>query len=64
MLILFPKRKGIKIATTIIFDAIKRKEDIKIILGMIYFASAFGAINSKEQQALMQYLKEYQERGQ
>lgn len=63
MIILFPRRKGIKIATTIIFEAIERKEDFKIILGMIYFASAFGAITPKEQQAIIQHLKEHMSLG-
>lgn len=60
MIILFPKRKGIKIATTLIFEAIKERQDYLFILGMIYFAAKFGAITPKEQQALMQYLEESQ----
>ena len=62
MIILFPKRKGIKIATTIIFQAMEDKMPYDFIVGMIYFASAFGAINPKEQQALMQYLNKENER--
>ena len=58
MLILFPKRKGIKIATTIIFDAIEKGADSAYVLGMIHFAFAFGAITLKEEQALFEYLKE------
>ena len=60
-LILFPKRKGVKIATTLIF---KEMEDLTgshkyfFVLGMIYFAAKFGAITYKEQIALTEHLNE------
>ena len=58
MLILFPKRKGIKIATTILFELIETHKDQTYIQGAIDFARAFGAITEKEQLALCDYLKE------
>ena len=56
MLILFPKRKGVKIATTIIFAAIERKESAAYIAGMIDYATEFKAITKAERTALLQYL--------
>jgi hypothetical protein len=61
MLILFPKRKGAKIATTIIFQEIKNVKDSAgywYVLGMIFFAAKFGAISYDEQVSLTQYLNE------
>ena len=62
MIILFPKRKGAKIATTIICkelrEASKSSSGYFFILGMIYFAAKFGAITYKEQIALTDYLNE------
>ena len=58
MIILFPKRKGIKIATTLIFKEIKSGAGASFILGMIHFAFSFGAITEEEQKALIQYLEE------
>ena len=58
MIILFPKRKGVKIATSIIFQQIEEGAGYTFILGMIYFASKFGAITHKEQAALTEYLIE------
>lgn len=58
MLILFPKRKGVKIATTLIFEAIEEGHSFAHIFGMIDFASRFGAITDKERSALIQHLKE------
>lgn len=56
MIILFPKRKGIKIATTIIFEAFEKGASATYLLGMIHFASAFGAITKKEEEILIQYI--------
>lgn len=56
MIILFPKRKGVKIATEIIFREISAGAGYGFIMGMIYFASKFGAITHKEQVALTEYL--------
>lgn len=58
MIILFPKRKGVKIATTLIFEEMRQGASYSFILGMIYFASKFGAITPKEQAALTEYLIE------
>lgn len=58
MIILFPKRKGVKIATTIIFEEIQAGAGASFILGMIHFARRFGAITPQEQDALIQYLEE------
>lgn len=63
MLILFPKRKGAKIATTIIFQEMKNikkgnSHNYFFVLGMLYFAAKFGAITHKEQIALTEYLNE------
>lgn len=58
MLILFPKRKGVKIATTLIFREIDAGAGYNFILGMIYFAAKFGAITHKEQVALTEHLTE------
>ena len=57
MIILFPKRKGVKIATTLIFKEMQQPQtDRAFILGMIHFAFAFGAITKSEQTALIEYL--------
>lgn len=58
MIILFPRRKGVKIATTLIFEAMERGESFRYVLGMIDFARKFGAITAAEAQALIEYLKE------
>ena len=58
MIILFPKRKGVKIATTLIFEAIGAGRAYSFVQGAIWFASSFGAITKKEAQALTQYLDE------
>lgn len=59
MLILFPKDKnGIKIATRIIFEEIAAGAGYGFIMGMIYFASKFGAITYEEQLSLTEYLAE------
>ena len=58
MIILFPRRKGIKIATTLIFKEIEGGAGTSFILGMIHFAFSFGAITRAEQQALIEYLEE------
>jgi hypothetical protein len=58
MLILFPKEKGVKIATTIIFQEMAAGAGFRYILGMIDFAWKFGAITPEERTALIQYLKE------
>ena len=68
MIILFPKRKGAKIATTIISKELREASKIReasksssgyfFVLGMIYFAAKFGAITYKEQIALTDYLNE------
>lgn len=58
MLILFPKRKGIKIATTLIFEEILAGAGYQFVMGMIYFAAKFGAITYEEQNSLVDYLIE------
>lgn len=58
MIILFPKRKGVKIATAIIFRAIERKAGFNYIMGMLEFAHEFGAITGAERATLTQYLVE------
>ena len=64
MIILFPKRKGVKIATHIIFEEMKNlkkgsgSSTYFIVLGMIYFAARFGAITYDEQIALTEHLNE------
>lgn len=57
-MILFPKRKGIKIATTIIFEEITAGTGASFIMGMLHFARRFGAITQEEQAALIQYIEE------
>ena len=63
MIILFPKRKGVKIATYIIFEEMKNvkkgnSSGYYFLLGMIFFAAKFGAISHKEQIALTEHLNE------
>lgn len=58
MIILFPKRKGVKIATTLIFEQISKGAKFSYVLGMIDFARGFGAITEKEKKALLEYLRE------
>jgi hypothetical protein len=58
MFILFPKRKGVKIATTIIFEETSAGASYHYILGMIDFAKRFGAITKDEAQGLFEYLTE------
>ena len=61
MYILFPKRKGVKIATKLIFEEMRQakgKEGYFLILGMILFAAKFGAITYEEQVSLTQHLNE------
>lgn len=58
MFILFPKRKGVKIATTIIFEEMSAGASYHYILGMIDFAKRFGAITKDEAQGLFEYLTE------
>lgn len=56
MLILFPKSKGVKIATTIIFEEMARGAGYHYVLGMIGFARRFGAITAAEEKGLLEYL--------
>ncbi len=58
MIILFPKRNGIKIATTIIFEEMLAGASFQRIMGMIDFAAKFGAITKDESAALIQHLNE------
>lgn len=58
MLILFPKRKGVKIATTLIFEAIGAGASYHYVLGMIEFAKRFGAITAEEEKGLLEHLTE------
>lgn len=58
MLILFPKRNGVKIATALIFKEIDTGASFHYILGMIDFAKRFGAITGAEAAALLEYVKE------
>lgn len=58
MIILFPKKKGVKIATTLIFKEIAKGSHPLFILGMIYFANKIGAITEKEMSGLTEYLWE------
>ena len=58
MIILFPKRKGAKIATTILFQYLRNGAGFHYCLGAIDFAFAFGAITEKEKKALLEYLEE------
>lgn len=58
MIILFPKRKGIKIATTLIHKALLEGAAADYVKGMIGFALGFGAINAEEAEILTQYLEE------
>ena len=58
MLILFPKRKGVKIATTLIFEEMRNGAGYHFVLGMIYFAAKFGAITDEEAQGLIKHLEE------
>ena len=58
MIILFPKRKGVKIATAILFDYIRSGASFHYVLGAIDFAFSFGAITKEEKAALLQYLEE------
>lgn len=52
------KHKGVKIATTIIFEEIMAGAGTQFILGMLHFARRFGAITEDENAALIQYLEE------
>lgn len=56
MIILFPRRKGVKIATRLTFEAMEQRQEPQFIQGMIYFAAAFGAITKAERASLIQYL--------
>jgi hypothetical protein len=56
MLILFPKRRGVKIATTLIFEEMSAGASYHYILGMIQFAQRFGAITKAEAQGLLEHL--------
>jgi hypothetical protein len=56
VLILFPKRKGVKIATTLIFEEMQRGASFHYLLGMITFARRFGAITIEEEKGLLDYL--------
>lgn len=58
MLILFPKHKGVKIATTLIFEAMLSGAGYNYILGMIDFARKFGAITKEEEKSLLIHLAE------
>ena len=58
MLILFPRRKGVKIATCLIFEAMRQGASYHYILGMIDFAADFGAITADEKKDLLIYLAE------
>ena len=62
-LILFPRRKGVKIATHIIFKEMENvcqssSSSYFLVLGMILFAARFGAISYDEQVALTAHLNE------
>lgn len=58
MIILFPKRKGVKIAPTIIFKMMRKGAGFSYVLGAIDFAFEFGAITEKEKQGLIEHLVE------
>lgn len=58
MLILFPKRKRVKIATTLILEEMRAGASYTYILGMIGFARKFGAITEAEEKSLLDYLRE------
>jgi hypothetical protein len=63
MIILFPKRKGVKIATTLIFKQIHKNASIPYVMGAIDFAKSFGAITEAEAQALTEHLLEEVKEG-
>lgn len=52
------KKDGIKIATTIIFEEIKKGAGREFVMGMLTFARRFGAITEEEESAIIQYLEE------
>lgn len=58
MLILFPKRNGVKIATTIIFEAMLAGAGFHYLLGMLAFARKFGAITEAEEKGILDYIEE------
>lgn len=58
MIILFPKKKGVKIATALILEEISQGASYHYILGMIDFARKFKAISAQEARALIDYLQE------
>ena len=58
MMILFPRRKGVKIATTILFEEMERGAGFHYTLGMIHFARRFGAITAKEEAGILEHLNE------
>lgn len=57
MIILFPKRKGVKISLELICAAMRKGASYHYVLGMLDFAADFGAITPKEKQALLEYLE-------
>ena len=58
MFILFGKCKGVKIATTLIFEAIDAGASFSYVSGMIDFAQQFGAITAEEAKSLYSHLAE------
>ncbi len=58
MVILFPKRKGVIIAVTKLFELMRQGASFHYCLGAIDFAFALGAITQKEREILIQYLEE------
>ena len=58
MIILFPKRKGVKVATSLIFEELERSTNLSFLLGMLHFAARFGAISQDEEIALYQHITE------
>ena len=58
MIILFPKRKGVKIAVAKLFELMRQGASFHYCLGAIDFAFTLGAITEKEKLALLEYLKE------
>lgn len=58
MIILFPKKNGVKISTTLIFEMMEAGASEGYVLGAIDFAFSFGAITVSERDALIDYLLE------
>ena len=58
MMILFPKKDGVKIATTIIWEEILAGASFKYLMGMLDFALRFKAITEKERDIMIEYMIE------